>query len=135
MGNEKLEVSRQELQSVNEELTTVNRELARRVQDLTRANSDLKNFIESTQIASVFLDNDLRVMNFTPAAITDVLHLVETDVGRPIAHIKARIPIEELFDDVRQVLRTSASSERELTASLCICAPIAGISRTGMFFV
>jgi two-component system CheB/CheR fusion protein len=115
LGNEELEVSRQELQSVNEELTTVNRELARRVQDLTRANSDLKNFIESTQIASVFLDNDLRVMNFTPA-ITDVLHLVETDVGRPIAHIKARIPIEELFDDVRQVLRTSASSERELTA-------------------
>jgi len=116
LGNEELEVSRQELQSVNEELTTVNRELARRVQDLTRANSDLKNFIESTQIASVFLDNDLRVMNFTPAAITDVLHLVETDVGRPIAHIKARIPIEELFDDVRQVLRTSSSSERELTA-------------------
>jgi two-component sensor histidine kinase len=85
------------------------------VQDLTRAASDLKNFMESTQIAAVFLDNDLRVMNFTPA-ITDVLHLVETDVGRPIAHIKARIPIEELFDDVRQVLRTSSSSERELTA-------------------
>jgi two-component sensor histidine kinase len=87
----------------------------RRVQDLTRATSDLKNFLESTQIATVFLDNDLRVMNFTPA-ISDVLHLVETDVGRPIAHIKARIPTEELFDDVRQVLRTLASSERELTA-------------------
>jgi two-component system CheB/CheR fusion protein len=71
--------------------------------------------LESTQIATVFLDNDLRVMNFTPA-ISDVLHLVETDVGRPIAHIKARIPTEELFDDVRQVLRTLASSERELTA-------------------
>jgi two-component system CheB/CheR fusion protein len=63
----------------------------------------------------VFLDNDLRVMNFTPA-ITQVLHLVETDVGRPIAHIKARIPIEELYDDVRRVLRTLASAERELTA-------------------
>jgi two-component system CheB/CheR fusion protein len=63
----------------------------------------------------VFLDNDLRVMNFTPA-ITQVLHLVETDVGRPIAHIKARIPIEDLYDDVRRVLRTLASAEPELTA-------------------
>jgi two-component system CheB/CheR fusion protein len=57
----------------------------------------------------------MRVMNFTPA-ITQVMHLVETDVGRPISHIKAKIPIEELYDDVRRVLRTLASAERELTA-------------------
>jgi two-component sensor histidine kinase len=114
-ANEELETSREELQSVNEELTTVNGELAHRVQELTRATSDLNNFLESTQVATVFLDNDLRVMNFTPA-ITQVLHLVETDVGRPIAHIKARIPIEELYDEVRWVLRNLASAERELTA-------------------
>ncbi|MGY3621044.1 CheR family methyltransferase [Bradyrhizobium sp. USDA 10063] len=113
-ANEELETSREELQSVNEELTTVNGELAHRVQELTRATSDLKNFLESTQIATVFLDNDLKVMNFTPA-ITQVLHLVETDVGRPISHIKARIPIEELYDEVRRVLRTLASTERELS--------------------
>lgn len=114
-ANEELETSREELQSVNEELTTVNGELAHRVQELTRATSDLKNFLESTQIATVFLDNDLRVMTFTPA-ITQVLHLVETDTGRPISHIKARVPIEELYDDVRRVLRTLASAERELSA-------------------
>ncbi|MBP2426588.1 two-component sensor histidine kinase [Bradyrhizobium japonicum] len=113
--NEELETSREELQSVNGELTTVNGELAHRVQELTQATSDLKNFLESTRIATVFLDNDLKVMNFTPA-ITHLLHLVETDVGRPIAHIKARIPIEELYDDVRRVQRTLASAERELTA-------------------
>jgi two-component system, chemotaxis family, CheB/CheR fusion protein len=115
-ANEELETSREELQSINEELTTVNGELAHRVQQLTRATSDLKNFLESTQIATVFLDNDLRVMNFTPA-VTQVLHLVESDVGRPIAHIKARVPIEELYDDVRRVLRTLASTERELVAA------------------
>ncbi len=114
-ANEELETSREELQSVNEELTTVNGELAHRVQDLTRATSDLKNFLESTQIATVFLDNEMRVMNFTPA-ITQVLHLVETDSGRPISHIKAKIPIEELYDDLRRVLRTLASVEREITA-------------------
>ncbi|WP_448044060.1 CheR family methyltransferase [Bradyrhizobium liaoningense] len=114
-ANEELETSREELQSVNEELTTVNGELAHRVQELTRATSDLKNFLESTQIATVFLDNDLRVMNFT-LAITQILHLVETDTGRPITHIKARIPIEELYDDIRRVLRTLASAECELSA-------------------
>jgi two-component system, chemotaxis family, CheB/CheR fusion protein len=114
-ANEELETSREELHSVNEELTTVNGELAHRVQELTRATSDLKNFLENTRIASVFLDNALRVMNFTPA-ITQLLHLVETDVGRPITHIKARIPIEELYEDIRRVLRTLASAERELTA-------------------
>ncbi|MDF0521214.1 chemotaxis protein CheB [Bradyrhizobium yuanmingense] len=114
-ANEELETSREELQSVNEELTTVNGELAHRVRELTRATSDLKNFLESTQIATVFLDNDLRVMTFTPA-ITQILHLVETDAGRPISHIKARVPIEALYDDVRRVLRTLASVERELTA-------------------
>jgi two-component system CheB/CheR fusion protein len=114
-ANEELETSREELQSVNEELTTVNGELAHRVQELTRATSDLKNFLKSTQIATIFLDNEMRVMNFTPA-ITQILHLVETDIGRPIAHIKARIPIEELYDEVRRVLRTLASVERELIA-------------------
>jgi two-component system, chemotaxis family, CheB/CheR fusion protein len=60
-------------------------------------------------------DNNCHILHFTPA-IAQVLHLVETDVGRPIAHIKAKIPIEELYDDVRRVLRTLASAERELVA-------------------
>ncbi|NNM75183.1 CheR family methyltransferase [Enterovirga aerilata] len=114
-ANEELETSREELQSVNEELTTVNGELHHRVQELTRATSDLKNFLESTQIATIFLDNDLKVMNFTPT-VTQVFHLVETDIGRPIAHIKAKIPIEDLFGDARRVVRTLASVEREVTA-------------------
>ncbi|MBV8850279.1 MAG: PAS domain-containing protein [Methylobacteriaceae bacterium] len=112
-ANEELETSREELQSVNEELTTVNNELAHRVHELTRATSDLKNFLESTQIATVFLDNEMRVMNFTPA-VTDIFHLVETDIGRPIAHIKSRIPFEELQEDVRRVLRTLSSIERAI---------------------
>jgi two-component system, chemotaxis family, CheB/CheR fusion protein len=113
-ANEELETSREELQSVSVELTTVNGELAHRVQELT-PSSDPKNFLQSTQVAMVFLDNDLRVINFTPA-ITQVLYLVETDLGRPIAHIKARIPIDDIYDDVRRVLRTLAGAELELTA-------------------
>jgi two-component system CheB/CheR fusion protein len=112
-ANEELETSKEELQSVNEELTTVNGELAHRVQDLTRATSDLKNFLESTQIATVFLDVELRVMNFTPA-ISDVFHLVEGDIGRPLAHIKSRIPLEDLQQDARKVLRTLGIVERAI---------------------
>ncbi|XYD09046.1 CheR family methyltransferase [Methylobacterium sp. NMS12] len=114
--NEELQTSKEEQQSVNEELTTVNGELGHRVQELGRANSDLKNFLESTQIATVFLDNELRITNHTPA-VTEIFHLIETDAGRPIGHIKSRIAYEELQDDARRVLRTLSVVEREITNS------------------
>lgn len=112
-ANEEPETSKEELQSINEELTTVNGELGHRVQELGRANSDLKNFLESTQIATLFLDNDLRVTNFTPA-IMDLYPLVDSDKGRPIADIKSRVVYDELPDDARRVLRTLAPVEREV---------------------
>jgi two-component system CheB/CheR fusion protein len=115
-ANEELQTSKEELQSLNEELTTVNGELSLRVQELGRTNSDLKNFLESTQIATVFLDNELRVTNFTPA-VTEIFHLVETDVGRPIGHIKSRIAYEDLQADARRVLRTLAAAEREIESA------------------
>jgi two-component system CheB/CheR fusion protein len=112
-ANEELETSKEELQSVNEELQTVNGELAHRVHELARANSDLKNLLESTQIATVFLDNDLRVKSFTPS-VADIFHLIDTDLGRPITHIASRIAYPELEDDVRRVLRTLGVAEREV---------------------
>jgi two-component system CheB/CheR fusion protein len=112
-ANEELETSKEELQSVNEELQTVNGELAHRVSELARANSDLKNLLESTQIATLFLDNDLRVRNFTPAA-TEIFHLLETDVGRPIGHVASRVAYPELQEDARKVLKSLAPVEREV---------------------
>lgn len=112
-ANEELEISKEELQAVNEELQTVNGELAQRIGDLGRANSDLKNLLESTQIATLFLDNDLRLRSFTPAS-TEVFHLVEADVGRPIVHIGARVAYPELQDDARRVLKTLGLIERHV---------------------
>ena len=112
-ANEELQTSKEELQSINEELTTVNGELGHRVHELARANSDLKNLIESTQIATVFLNNDLKVTSFTPAA-AEIFHLVGSDEGRPIGHIKARVTYDELSDDARRVLRTLGPAEREV---------------------
>jgi two-component system CheB/CheR fusion protein len=112
-ANEELETSKEELQSVNEEVTTVNGELAHRVQELAHANSDLKNLLESTQIATIFLDNELRVTNFTPA-VADIFPLVEADIHRPIGHIKSHVVYEELQDDVRRVIRTLSTIDREV---------------------
>ena len=111
--NEELQTSKEELQSVNEELTTLNGELGHRVRELRRANSDLQNLMEATQIATLFLDNELRVASFTPAAMA-LFHLVESDRGRPIGHIKARISYDALQDDARRVLRTLAPVEGEI---------------------
>ena len=112
-ANEELETSKEELQSVNEELQTVNGELGHRVSELGRINSDLKNLLESTQIATVFLDNDLRVRNFTPTA-TEIFHLLETDVGRPLDHVVSRVSYPELAADVRLVLKTLVPIERQV---------------------
>ena len=114
--NEELETSKEELQAVGEELQTVNGELAHRVAELGHANSDLKNLLESTQIATVFLDNELRVRSFTPAC-AEVFHLMEADLGRPIAHVSARVAYPELQEDVRKVLNSLGSVEREVAAS------------------
>lgn len=110
-ANEEMETSKEELQSVNEELQTVNGELAHRVAELGRSNSDLKNLLEATQIATLFLDNDLRVRSFTPSA-TEIFHLLETDVGRPLDHVVSRVAYPELQDDVRRVLKALAPVER-----------------------
>lgn len=114
--NEEYQSIKEELQSVNEELQTVNGELAHRVTELGKSNSDLKNLLESTQIATVFLDNELRVRSFTPVA-AELFYLVETDVGRPISHIGNRLAYAELQDDVRKVLRSLSMVEREVRSA------------------
>ena len=104
-ANEEMETSKEELQSVNEELQTVNGELGHRVVELGQANSDLNNLLEATQIATVFLDNELRIRSFTPS-MTEIFHLLESDVGRPLGHVVSRVAYAGLQEDVRRVLKT-----------------------------
>lgn len=112
-ANEELETSREELQSINEELQIVNAELNARVEELSRANSDIANLLESTQIATVFLDRDLAIKSFTPAA-KDLFRLVESDVGRPITHVRARFHADTVQEDAERVLRSLATIERPI---------------------
>lgn len=115
-ANEELETSKEELQSINEELQTVNAELNARVEELSRANSDIANLLESTQIATVFLDRNLAVKSFTPAA-KDVFRLVESDAGRPITHVRARFHSDTVQEDAERVLRTLATIDRQVESN------------------
>src|SRR5439155_16683843 len=112
-SNEELETSKEELQSINEELQTVNSELNAKVDELSRANSVIANLLESTQIATVFLDRGLHVKSFTPTA-KDIFRLVESDTGRPITHVRARFNADNVQEDAERVLRTLATVERQI---------------------
>ena len=112
--NEELTTSKEEMQSLNEELQTVNAELQSKVDDLSRTNNDMKNLLNSTDIATVFLDGQLRVRRFTTPT-TRLIKLIPGDVGRPLSDISSDLVYPELQDDAREVLRTLAFSEKAIT--------------------
>jgi two-component system CheB/CheR fusion protein len=109
--NEELETSKEELQSVNEELATVNAELQAKVIDLSRTNNDMNNLLAGTGIGTVFVDHQLRILRFTPAA-RSIINLIETDIGRPVAHLVSNlVGYEGLVEDTRAVLKTLIQKE------------------------
>ncbi|AGW14443.1 CheR family methyltransferase [Megalodesulfovibrio gigas] len=89
-SNEELETSQEELQALNEELTSVNTELQANIQALDRSKSDMENLLRATDIATVFLDCQLIIRQFTPAA-SAMFHVLESDVGRPLEHFANRL--------------------------------------------
>jgi two-component system CheB/CheR fusion protein len=115
-ANEEMQTSKEELQSLNEELETVNTELRQKVDELGDANSDLQNLFAATEIATIFLDRSLRVAKFTPAA-TALFHLIETDVGRPLADFAQRFAGQDLATDAQDVLRALTPIERQVRSA------------------
>jgi len=86
---EELETSK-ELQSINEELQTVNQQNRHKVEELGQLSSDLQNLLIATDIATLFLDRDLRILRFTPK-VGDLFNIRITDRGRPISDLTHRI--------------------------------------------
>ncbi|CAN5160487.1 chemotaxis protein CheB [soil metagenome] len=115
-ANEELTTSKEEMQSMNDELQTVNQELMVKVEELSRASADMNNLLNSTDIATLFLDNALRVRRFTMQA-TNVIRLIPTDAGRPITDLATDLDYPHLASDAREVLRAVAYKENEVEAT------------------
>ncbi len=102
-ANEELETSREELQSVNEELLTVNNEYQNTIEELSVINDDMMNLLNSSDIATIFLDNALQIKRYTPDA-TRIFNLISTDVGRPLGHVTSSLRGEDLVEHAQKVL-------------------------------
>jgi two-component system CheB/CheR fusion protein len=112
--NEEMETAKEELQSVNEELHTINAELNSKVEEVDRAHADLRNLFESTQIATIFLDHDLVIRSFTPAA-AGLFNLISGDRGRPLTDIVSNLRDEgDLKREIQLVLETGEILERRV---------------------
>ena len=112
-ANEELTTSKEEAQSMNEELQTINGELQSKLDDLSLAQSDMHNLLNSTDIATLFLDNDLNVRRFTEQA-SSIFHLRDGDIGRPLSDLASTLKYPELHSDVQETLRILASSTKQV---------------------
>ena len=114
--NEELTTSREEMQSLNEELQTVNAEQQSKMDELSRVNNDMRNLLNSTEIVTVFLDNELHVRRFTTGA-DKLFKLIPGDVGRPLSDIVSDLLYPEMTEEAREVLRTLVFSEKQIATT------------------
>ncbi|MFN8610369.1 MAG: PAS domain-containing protein [Vulcanimicrobiota bacterium] len=93
-ANEELKSSNEELWAMNEELRVTNEELEKSRADvetknkqLSRANLDLSHLLTATNIPTIFLDFEQRLLRYTPSA-TRFYPFQDSDLGRPIHQIR-----------------------------------------------
>jgi len=113
--NEELTTSKEEMQSMNEELQTVNQELTSKVQLLSQASDDMNNLLNSTDIATVFLDNQLKIRRFTTKAV-EIFKLIPGDVGRPITDQVTLLHYPSMVKDAQIVLNSLVFCEKQIVA-------------------
>ncbi len=111
--NEELTTSKEEMQSLNEELQTVNAELQSKVDEFSRVNNDMKNLLNSTDIATLFLDKELNIRRYTNQA-TKIFKLIKSDIGRPFTDQVSQLIYPELAEDALEVLRTLIFIEKQI---------------------
>lgn len=112
-SNEELQSTNEELHSVNEELYSVNAEHEQRIRDLNRVSGDLKNLIQATEIGTIFLDSELKIRFFTPAA-AKLFNLLTQDIERDIRHITSKIKDDDVFEDIAKVASERIAIEKRV---------------------
>lgn len=111
--NEELTTSKEEMQSMNEELQTINAEMQTKLDDLALAQSDMRNLLNSIEIAILFLDKNLNVRRFTDRA-SRIISIREGDIGRPLSDLTTTLQYPELNDDALNTLNTLVYSEKQI---------------------
>jgi two-component system CheB/CheR fusion protein len=114
--NEELTTSKEEMQSLNEELQTVNAELQNRVNEFVRANDDMKNLLNNTEIATLFLDRELNIRRFT-SHVSKIIKLRDTDIGRPFMELVTDLNYPKMALHSRQVIKTLSSVETSIATN------------------
>jgi len=112
-ANEELTTSKEEMQSMNEELQTINSELQTKLDDLALAQSDMKNVLNSIEIAILFLDKHLNVRRYTDRA-AKLINLRESDIGRPLSDLTSSLQYPALHDDAQETLNTLLPTEKRI---------------------
>jgi len=115
-ANEELTTSKEEMQSMNEELQTVNAEMHSKLDDLALAQSDMTSLLNSTEIAMLFLDQNLNVRRFTDRA-AKIINLRDSDIGRPLSDLTTSLQYPALHDDAHETLRTMVFSEKQIQST------------------
>ncbi|MBC6605548.1 PAS domain-containing protein [Hymenobacter sp. BT188] len=114
--NEEAMTNKEEMQSMNEELMTLNMQYVSRTEELSQAANDMKNLLDATEIATIFLNNDLVIKRFTPP-VGRIFKLVPADVGRPITDFANTLRYDHLARDVQQVIDRLVSVEATIQAT------------------
>ncbi len=114
-SNEELQSTNEELHSVNEELYSVNAEHQRKIAELAEVNHDMYHLLENTDVATVFLDSDLRIRKFT-SRVRRIFDLMDHDIGRPISSFSHRIRLDDMLERIKAVLETGERFETEVHA-------------------
>ncbi|MDD1632225.1 MAG: PAS domain-containing protein [Methylococcaceae bacterium] len=112
-SNEELETAKEEMESLNEELNSVNSELQNKVESLSEANDDMQNLLNSTDIAIIFLDCNLRIKRFTRQAKA-IIKLIDSDIGRPLEDLVSTLKYDHLIDDAKTVLQSLVYKDTEV---------------------
>ncbi|WP_218509643.1 chemotaxis protein CheB [Variovorax sp. dw_308] len=115
-ATEELETSKEELQSINEELITVNYELKVKVEERGNINDDLQNLIASSEVATVFVDQAMRIKRYTPHAST-LFNLIPSDLGRPLFDMTSRLDYPDLAQDAEAAFQKLRAIERRVQST------------------
>jgi two-component system CheB/CheR fusion protein len=111
--NEELETSQEELQSVNEELEIVNAELKSKIDEFVKTSDDMANLLASSEIATLFLDQENKITWFTPA-LKEIINVIQSDIGRSLEDISTKFVNDDIVGDAKKVLKSLIKIEKEM---------------------